>query len=95
MTTATIPTIERAPGFKVGTRFFTTLAEAQEESLKALLNPVMDAECIPGFLVAHASEAIAILSPPKELRSRATRRDKGTRRGARAKPTTAPTQVAA
>ena len=71
--------IEKHAGYKVGEAFFSTLREAQVQALCALTDKVPP-EHFSEHLVDNADKVIAILSPPKELRNRATRRDKGTKR---------------
>ena len=82
--------IKLAPGYQVGDVFKTTLAEAQFQALRNIfpkfqegIHPDLAEKDITEFIVSHADEIIAILQPPKELRSRAPRRDKGQKRGPR------------
>lgn len=73
--------IERVDGYKVGTGFFATIREAQVQALSHLLGfDVGAGEKVLNDLVDHSKEVVAVLTPPKELSQRATRKDKGTRR---------------
>jgi hypothetical protein len=82
--------IKLAPGYQVGDVFKTTLEEAQFQALLNMfpnhqegIHPDLAEKDIIEFIVSHADEVVDILQPPKELRSRAPRRDKGQKRGPR------------
>ena len=84
--------IKPAPGYQVGEVFVTTLIAAQIEALRNLIpsggvekQPLR--EEIISFIAENPDRIIAILAPPKELRQRVTRKDKGTKRK-KAMPTT-------
>jgi hypothetical protein len=78
--------IKLAPGYMVGESFLKTLSEAQAEAIKALLpvpagvEGLKIADEIVQCLVCNAEVVVSILNPPKELRQRKDRSDKGQKR---------------
>jgi hypothetical protein len=75
------------PTYRVGQIFFETFQEAQTEALLKLFegNPG-DAESIANRIIEVQKEILAILTPPKESRSRRPRKqrsDKGIKKGPR------------
>lgn len=89
--------IKKEPGYHVGDKFFPVLRDAQIEAIASLIpaqnHPAgFGIQEVATLVVDKADAIMAILSPPKELRMRQTRKDKGTKHGPRSRRATTPNE---